>query len=174
MEIREAEWKDLDELMKFYKIMCEVLGKKSFLPNGNKGGFPSQKMVENAIRQHEQFIGEEDDQIMAAYIMNHDCDQVYDAVQWQIKADRNEVMALHALRVLPEYAGKGNSKKLVEHAIQMARERKQKAIRLDCIEGNDVPQKMYMSFGFNYIDTVEIIYADIGVPRKFLVFELLL
>ena len=31
-----------------------------------------------------------------------------------------------------------------------------------------------MSFGFHYIDTVEITYADIGVPRKFLVFELLL
>ena len=131
-------------------------------------------MVEKAIWQHEQFIGEEDAQIMAAYIMNHDCDPVYDTVQWQIKADRNEIMTLHALRVLPEYAGRGNSKKLIEHAIQIARERGQKAIRLDCIEGNDVPQKMYMSFGFNHIDTVEITYADIGVPRKFLVFELVL
>ena len=83
-------------------------------------------------------------------------------------------MILHALRVLPEYAGRGYSKKLVEHAIQRAKAQRQRAIRLDCIEGNDVPQKMYMSFGFHYIDTVEITYADIGVPRKFLVFELLL
>lgn len=174
MKIREAELADLDELMKFYNVMCEILGEKSFLPEGNKGGFPSQKMVEDAIQQHDQFIGKEDDQIMAAYIMNHECDQIYDTVQWQIKADRNEIMILHALRVLPEYTGRGNSKKLVEHAIQTAKARKQKAIRLDCIEGNDVPQKMYMSFGFHYIDTVEITYADIGVPRKFLVFELLL
>ena len=47
----------------------------------------------------------------------------------------------------------------------------QKAIRLDCIEGNEIPQKMYRSFGFQYRDTVEITYADIGVPRKFLVYE---
>ena len=174
MKIREAELRDLDELMEFYKKMCGFLGQKSFLPNGNKGGFPSRKMVEDAIRQHEQFIGKEDDKIMAAYIMDHECDQIYDTVQWQIKADRNEIMILHALRVLPEYAGRGYSKKLVEHAIQRAKAQRQRAIRLDCIEGNDVPQKMYMSFGFRYIDSVEITYADIGVPRKFLVFELLL
>lgn len=174
MEIREARWKDLDRLMEFYQIMCEFLGGKGFLPEGNKGGFPSRKMVEDAIQQRTQFVGEEDAQIMAAYIMNHECDPMYDTVQWQIKAERDEIMVLHALRVLPEYAGRGNSKKLVEHAIQTAKARKQKAIRLDCIEGNDIPQKMYMSFGFRYIDTVEITYADIGVPRDFLVFELLL
>ena len=30
---------------------------------------------------------------------------------------------------------------------------------------------MYMSFGFAYVDTVEITYADIGIPRKFLLYE---
>lgn len=70
MKIREAELADLDELMKFYNVMCEILGEKSFLPEGNKGGFPSQKMVGDAIQQHDQFIGKEDDRIMAAYIMN--------------------------------------------------------------------------------------------------------
>ncbi len=64
MKIREAELRDLDELMKFYKKMCEFLGRKSFLPNGNKGGFPSRKMVEDAIQQHDQFIGEEDGRII--------------------------------------------------------------------------------------------------------------
>ena len=81
-------------------------------------------------------------------------------------------MILHALRVLPEYGGRGYSKQLVRHAIQTAAERGQKAIRLDCIEGNDIPQKMYQSFGFRYVDTVSITYEDIGVPREFLVYEL--
>ena len=44
----------------------------------------------------------------------------------------------------------------------------------DCIEGNDIPQKMYMSFGFKYVDKVEITYVDIGVPRKFLLYEFVL
>ena len=154
--------------------MCEVLGEKDFLPEGDKGGFPSDEMVKNAIAEKDQFIGIEDGQIVAAYIMNHDCDEAYHTVQWLTDAEDKEMVVLHALRVLPEYGGRGYSKQLVQHAIDTARERGLKSIRLDCIEGNDIPQKMYMSFGFAYVDTVEITYADIGIPRKFLLYEFVL
>ena len=151
--------------------MCEVLGEKDFLPEGDKGGFPSDEMVKNAIAEKDQFIGIEDGQIVAAYIMNHDCDEAYHTVRWLTDAEDKEMVVLHALRVLPEYSGRGYSKQLVQHAIDTARERGLKSIRLDCIEGNDIPQKMYMSFGFAYVDTVEITYVDIGIPRKFLLYE---
>ena len=151
--------------------MCEVLGEKDFLPEGDKGGFPSDEMVKNAITEKDQFIGIEDGQIVAAYIMNHDCDEAYHTVRWLTDAEDKEMVVLHALRVLPEYGGRGYSKQLVQHAIDTARGRGLKSIRLDCIEGNDIPQKMYMSFGFAYVDTVEITYVDIGIPRKFLLYE---
>ena len=151
--------------------MCEVLGEKDFLPEGDKGGFPSDEMVKNAIAEKDQFIGIEDGQIVAAYIMNHDCDEAYHTVRWLTDVEDKEMVVLHALRVLPEYGGRGYSKQLVQHAIDTARERGLKSIRLDCIEGNDIPQKMYMSFGFAYVDTVEITYVDIGIPRKFLLYE---
>lgn len=154
--------------------MCEVLGEKDFLPEGDKGGFPSDEMVKNAIAEKDQFIGIEDGQIVAAYIMNHDCDEAYHTVRWLTDAEDKEMAVLHALRVLPEYGGRGYSKQLVQHAIDTARERGLKSIRLDCIEGNDIPQKMYMSFGFAYVDTVEITYVDIGIPRKFLLYEFVL
>ena len=160
MLIRCAEEKDFRELRQFYDRMCEV-----------QGGFPSDEMVKNAIAEKDQFIGIEDGQIVAAYIMNHDCDEAYHTVRWLTDAEDKEMVVLHALRVLPEYGGRGYSKQLVQHAIDTARERGLKSIRLDCIEGNDIPQKMYMSFGFAYVDTVEITYVDIGIPRKFLLYE---
>ena len=83
-------------------------------------------------------------------------------------------MILHALRVLPDYGGRGFSKQLVEHAIRTAKNWSQKAIRLDCIVGNDIPVKVYQSFGFQYVDTVEITYADIGAPMQFRLYELVL
>lgn len=176
MRITEAKKEHLAEIMDFYRAMCEVLDRKCFLPDGNKGGFPSQAMVEDAIACKEQFIGIEDGKIVAAYIMNHDCDEAYRLVRWHIEAEQEEREAsvLHALRVLPEYGGRGYSRRLVEHAIQTARERKQKAIRLDCIVGNDVPVKVYRSFGFEYVDTVSITYEDIGVPMPFRLYELVL
>ena len=138
--------------------MCKVLSGKDFLPEGDKGGFPPDEMIKDAIKERNQFIGIEDGRIVAAYIMNHDRDEAYHAVKWLIDANDNETVVLHALRVLPEYGGRGYSK----------------SIRLDCIEGNDIPQKMYMSFGFKYVDKVEITYVDIGVPRKFLLYEFVL
>ena len=70
MKIVQATNDNLTELMSFYSVMCDVLGEKSFLPNGDKGGFPSQAMVEESIKGGCQFIGIEDNKIVAAYILN--------------------------------------------------------------------------------------------------------
>ena len=81
---------------------------------------------------------------------------------------------MHALRVLPDYGGRGYSKQLVGHAIHTARSRGWKAILLDCLKGNDIPVKMYQSYGFKYVDTVDITYVDIGIPMQFHLYELVL
>lgn len=174
MNIVQAAMDNLTEIMSFYDVMCHVLGQQSFLPDGDKGGFPSKEMVKEAIEFGCQFIGIENDQIVAAYILNHDCDSAYHTVRWHIEAREDETVILHALRVLPEYGGRGYSRQLVEHAIQTARTWEQKTIRLDCIVGNDIPVKVYQSFGFEYIDTVNITYEDIGVPMQFRLYELVL
>ena len=41
MEIRTAYKEDFSELLSFYNRMCSVLGEQDFLPEGDKGGFPS-------------------------------------------------------------------------------------------------------------------------------------
>ena len=78
MEIRAAVPGDLDELMDFYAEMSRALDKQDFLPHGNRGGFPSREMVEDAIRDAGQFVGVEDGRIMAAYFLSHDCDRAYE------------------------------------------------------------------------------------------------
>lgn len=174
MKIEEAKEADFQELRRFYNRMCEVLGQESFLPNGDKGGFPSDDMIWDAIRHTEQFLGRVDGGIAAAYIMNHDCDAAYAQGHWKADAAPDQVVTLHALRVLPEYSGRGYAKEMVSHAIHKAEERGMRAIRLDCIVGNDIPQKMYQSFGFKYAGTVPITYTDIGEPRDFNLYELVL
>lgn len=174
MEILNADEKDFDELMKFFDYMCTVLGSKDFMPKGNRGGFPSEKMVMEAINENSLFKGVEDGEIIAAYILNHSFDDAYRTVKWGVEAGNDEVLVMHALRVHPDFGGRGISKRLVEHAIKTAEERKMKAIRLDVLEGNTVPEKMYLSYGFKYIGTVPITYEDIGEARNFRLFEYLL
>ena len=57
MKIKQATMCDFEEIMSFYNVMCEVLGEKDFLPDGDKGGFPSQDMVKDAIYSGFQFVG---------------------------------------------------------------------------------------------------------------------
>ena len=109
MIIRYAEEKNFIELRHFYDGMCKVLSGKDFLPEGDKGGFPPDEMIKDAIKERNQFIGIEDGRIVAAYIMNHDRDEAYHTVKWLIDANDNETVVLHALRVLPEYGGRGYS-----------------------------------------------------------------
>ena len=46
----------------------------------------------------------------------------------------------------------------------------QKAIRLDVKEDYPVTS-LYIRFGFEYIETVEAFYPDIGCPLKFMMYE---
>ena len=174
MDIRAATDGDFGELTSFYAHMCDELGKADFLPEGNRGGFPSEPLIRQSIARGEQFVGVEDGKVVAAYIMNHDADAAYGTARWSVDGARDEVSVLHALRVLPSHSGRGLSKQLVRHAIATARNLGQKSLRLDCIQGNDVPQRMYRSFGFSLVGTAEITYEDIGVPRLFNLYELAL
>ena len=57
MIIRYAEEKNFIELRQFYDGMCKVLSGKDFLPEGDKGGFPPDEMIKDAIKERNQFIG---------------------------------------------------------------------------------------------------------------------
>ncbi len=171
MIVQAALQEQLREIMDFYDFMCREIGKASYLPQGNKGGFPSLEMVSDAIEHGELYIGLEDGMIMAAYIMNHGADPVYDQAPWQVEAPAEKVSVLHALRVHPRYSGRGYATQLVGHAIETAREKEQTVLRLDCMEENLAAQKIYGSHGFQYIHTAEIFYQDIGVPKRCMMFE---
>ena len=161
MIIREAKIEELDKVMAFDEMMCRELASKDFLPNGNKGGFPSLEMVTEAIKHKELFIGEENGEIAAAYIMNNECDAAYDAVPWRAEADKEHASVLHALRVAPKYGGRGYAGRLVEHAAETARANVE----------NTIAHKLYLSHGFQIVGETEMYYEDIGERRKFLMFE---
>lgn len=171
MLIREARIEELDKVMAFYEMMCRELASRDFLPNGNKGGFPSVKMVTEAIKNSCLYVGEENGEIAAAYIMNNECDPAYDAVPWRVEADKKHAAILHALRVAPNYGGRGYAGRLVEHAAEAARAKGRKAIRLDCLVENTIAHKLYLSHGFQTVGETEMYYEDIGERRKFLMFE---
>ena len=174
MIIHEAKIEELDKVMAFYEMMCRELASKDFLKKEYKGGFPPLEMVTEAIKNSCLYVGEENGEIAAAYIMNNECDPAYDAVPWRVEADKKHAAILHALRVAPKYGGRGYAGRLVEHAAETARSKGREAIRLDCLVENTIAHKLYLSHGFQIVGETEMYYEDIGERRKFLMFERLL
>lgn len=171
MVIKLAEIEDFEELRNFYIIMNEVINKRTDLYDENNAYFPSDEMMMEAIDEKFQYVGIEDNKIVAAMIGNHYCDDSYENANWQVEAPKERVTIMHALRVLPEYGGRGYAKQMIQFLIDHAKEDGQKAIRLDVLEGYEGPYKMYENFGFHYIDTMEIFYEDIGKPVRFKLLE---
>ena len=170
MFIREAIQEDFDELRTFYIRMNEVINVRNNDFNPDNAVFPSDDMIRCAIANSEQFVGIEDGIIVAACIVTCEAEESYERVKWKVDAGENEFWILHALRVLPEYEGRGFAKQMITFVIDLAPERGIKAIRLDVLDGYAV-ERLYYPFGFEYIDTVEILYEDIGYPKMFRMFE---
>ena len=170
MQIRTADTADFTELNTFFVRMNEVINTRNNDFNPDNPVFPSEDMIHGAIAQGELFIGTEDGIIVAACIVNNEGEDAYSQVNWNVSAPEDEVWILHALRVAPEYEGRGFAKQMLAFLIDLAAKRGQKAIRLDVLEGYAV-ERLYYPFGFQYIDTVEILYEDIGCPKRFRLFE---
>ena len=170
MLLREASFRDMEELMAFYTVTNEVINVRNDQYDPENEIFPSEEMVSSAVGRREQIVGIEDGRIVLALIANGECDDSYHTVRWNTEAGPGEFWVIHALRVLPEYEGRGFAKQALAHLIGRAPQCGIKAIRLDVLEGYGVAE-LYRHFGFRYVDTVEIFYADIGHPEKFRLLE---
>ena len=170
MQIRKAQPGDFDELRVFYIRMNEVINVRNNDFDPGNAVYPPDDMIQSAIANGEQFLGVEDGIIVAAAIVNSDCEPAYFSVRWNVDAGRDGFWVLHALRVLPEYEGRGFAKQMLSFLIGLAAGRGKKAIRLDVLEGYAV-ERLYLPFGFEYVDTVEILYEDIGRPKRFRLLE---
>ena len=82
-------------------------------------------------------------------------------------------MIIHALGLLRSCQGKGMGKLLVEEALKIAKENRQKAVRLDVLSGNIPAQRLYESMGFQYRETLKLYYEDTGLT-DYLLYEFVL
>ena len=170
MLIRVAQPADLEALTAFYTRMTHVINERTHQANPNHRIYPSAELIGEAIDAGQQFVGVEDGRIAVACIVNGSCDPSYHTVRWQAEAGPDEFWVIHALRVLPEYQGRGFAKQMLRHLIETAPDRGVRSIRLDILEGYEVA-RLYENLGFGYVDTVEILYEDIGSYQRFRLLE---
>lgn len=162
LRIRVADSGDYSRVRDFYYVMTDELEHAEYSPDWKKDIFPSQEYLRSAIENRELYLGETDGRIVSCMVINHAYSEGYQAVGWSVDADDSEVLILHLLGVLPQYSGQGIARQMIRRVIEIARENRLKAIRLDVIEGNLPAEITYKKIGFQYLETIRLYYEDTG------------
>ncbi|MBO5373270.1 MAG: GNAT family N-acetyltransferase [Lachnospiraceae bacterium] len=162
LTIRKATIEEHKEVVDFYYTLIDQMNDADYRAEWKKGVYPSEEYLKDAIEKNELFIGKEEDKIVAGMIVNHNCHENYKQVKWAVDAKEDEVMVLHTLGVLPSCSGRGYARQMVEHALFYAKEKGQKAMRLDMLDGTLRGAKVYTGVGFLYKETIQMYYADTG------------
>ncbi|WP_343253072.1 N-acetyltransferase [Ligaoa zhengdingensis] len=162
MEIHTAIKEDYPMVRAFYHSLIEGMQNSEFDIGWKEDIYPSPDFLKDSIANGDLFIGTEENKIVAAMVLNHECNDGYQEFEWPTKTEHSEVTIIHALGVHPQKKGKGYAKQMVDKAFEVAKRNHQKAIRLDVLEGNLPAEKLYTGLGFQYMHTLKMFYEDTG------------
>lgn len=164
---------DFKIVKSFYWELIDQMQGSPFLPGWEKGIYPTDDFIQTSLKNKELFVLKQNEKIVAAAVLNHECNEGYTGTNWAVNADIKEILIVHALGVLPSFQGRGLAKCMINDIIKIAKDRKQKVIRLDVLNGNTPAMKLYENMGFKYRKTTQMYYEDTGWT-EFLLYEFVL
>lgn len=170
LTIRKASEAEFSAVRAFYHNTIELMQNAPHHPGWQKGVYPSDAALRAHLRTGELYIGLAQDEIAAAMVLNHACSERYADAHWPTQASPDEVFVLHLLGVLPTHARRGYAKRMVQFAIDLARQGGGKCLRLDVLHGNLPALRLYEGLGFRYVETLPLFYEDTGWT-DFLLYE---
>lgn len=162
MNIVKANKNQYDAVRSFYHSLIDGMQESPYDIGWEKDVYPTPEFLQESIANGELYIGIEHDIIVAAMVLNHQCNDGYKKFHWRTEAAKDEITVIHALGVHPAYSGKGHAKAMVKKAFEIASDNHQKVLRLDVLCGNVPAEKLYTQMGFQYMDTLQMYYEDTG------------
>ncbi|MBQ7547098.1 MAG: GNAT family N-acetyltransferase [Clostridia bacterium] len=162
MRIEKAAISRYPAVRSFYHSLIDGIAGLPYSAGWKKDIYPAPDYLKESIRDGNLYIGLEDDAIIAAMVVNHQCNDGYRQFRWPTEAAENEVTVIHALGVHPSRTGKGYGRQMVRFVMELARRNRQKVIRLDVLKGNVPAERLYAGMGFRYLHTLPMYYADTG------------
>lgn len=162
MKIKRATADQYQAVRQFYHRVIDGIATMPYGAGWVKDVYPAPDFLRESINNGELYVAMEDENVVAAMVLNHIGNDSYKEFNWPTQAEESEITVIHALGVDPEKAGTGYGKKMVLYAIDAARQNRQKAIRLDVLKGNVPAEKLYSGMGFRYLHTMPMYYDDTG------------
>ena len=171
--LRQAQITDYDDVVNFYCALIDSMRDFKYKPEWKMGVYPTEEHLRDSIMVQTLFLAHLENNLVGIVIANHDCAPEYGNVKWQIDAKKDEVVVIHALAVKASFQGKGIAKQIVSNVIERCKKDAMKAIRLDVLKTNLPAAKLYLSMGFQFVESIKMYYEDTGLA-DFQLYELVL
>lgn len=155
-QVRKATRQDLDALAELYDRAVLHLQATVNYPKWEYGVYPCRDSVEQAILKGEQFLCEEEGQLLGAFILNEDPKGAYEKGEWKQTLSEGDYAVIHTLAVDPAAKGKGVGRRMVEFCISHGKQRGYKALRMDVVPENLPAIRLYESLGFTFAGQVDL------------------
>lgn len=169
INLRKADKNEAEKILIFYRDIIKSIEGSIFKPKWNDS-YPNMEFIESSIRKGELYICDIDSNVMASLVLNNRFGPEYDDIDWIVNAQDDEIVVIHTFAASTGHGiGKEIFKKIKENSLK----NKKKSIRVDIIDGNVGALKVFESFGFEYVDSVEIFHKAVGFER-FHLYELAL
>ena len=165
MNLRIATIEEFENIRGFYHYITDWLDTVHYGPGWKKDIYPSPEELTDALNNKQLWVYEINGEYAGGMIINSVPNDGYSQVNWNVDCEDDEVTLIHALGVKPEYQGRGIASEMVKHAINLAKTKKHKALRLDVLQGNLPAERLYPKLGFVFVDTVEMFYEDTGLAN---------
>lgn len=160
--IRRALPCDFAAVREFYEQLIDDMEGAPYHPVWQKGVYPNDAYLQEAIAAGELWIADDDGVVAAAMVVNDRCNAGYLKSRWGTDAKPGEFTIIHTLGVGMGFQRRGIGSAMTRHAIALAADAGHKAVRLDLIDQNLPAAPAYTKLGFRKCDTLRLFYDSVG------------
>ncbi|MDO4442403.1 MAG: N-acetyltransferase [Slackia sp.] len=158
--IRIAYPHEFDRIAALYDEMIADMAHSAFDPHWNRDEHPGDDFLKSALDQGQIIVCEHDGEFAGALVLNREGADGYEGTPWNVSAADGEASIIHVLCTLPRLQGNGLARALLRGALDIARNRGDRCVRLDVLPDNLPAQKLYESEGFVRIRETVLHYPD--------------
>ena len=171
MILNKATIEDYESIIAFYDDVIERTPKIEKHARWQHGKHPTADGIKSYVNEGCMYLYKEQDTIVGAMALTMYQGADYHAIGWSRQVQDDEVSVIHILAVSPDKQGTGIGSEMVREAINLAKAKGMKSIRLDALATNTPAHKIYERLGFVYKGKQHL-YAENTGWTDFFFFEL--
>ena len=171
MVLQRASLEDYDSIIAFYDDVIERTPELEKHARWQHVKHPTTDGIKSYVNEGCMYLYKEQDTIVGAMALTMYQGADYHAIGWSRQVQDDEVSVIHILAVSPDKQGTGIGSEMVREAINLARAKGMKSIRLDALATNTPAHKIYERLGFVYKGKQHL-YAENTGWTDFFFFEL--